>query len=381
MTRYAFGQARNALVTTWSCGTGDAATTVAELPKTLPAEQALHLAEALTILSRAAWRTYTHPASAADSHELNREGWRRDQERQAFARVSKAVRKPNVPENGMIVQSYVWVEESAHQVGRLLYEIADQQLRDQVVADAEAELAAIEAAERGELSGRARQAVQLTREDASPVQVAGADALLVEEPLGCARLFNEVDPTAASVAAAHWLQSAADVTAEVADTDPTIVVTEADDIEALAVRTPSLVLELLNAGEPPHKVVTSLISEAMAAAEGHIPNVSGLVEQLVEAEQQARQYGDRGDEIRQALMPDHLSPLDPSRPAQDLLEDLLDGVRGCRLLYGEYAEMPDADELGDEADDERYERRDAELEAAFLNSVRAEAAANRHRLI
>lgn len=195
------------------------------------------------------------------------------------------------------------------------------------------------------------------------------------------RLFNEIDPTAASVAAAHWLQAAADVAAEVADIDPTMAVAEADDIEALAVRTPSLVLELLDAGVEPREVVTGLIGEAMEVAEGRIPNVAGLLQQIVDAEQQARQYGDRADEARDALMPDRVTPLDPSRPAQDLLEDLLDGIRGCWLLYRVYAEVPDGHELGGDADDEEYERRDAELDEAFTAAVRDEATAHRDRLL
>jgi hypothetical protein len=47
-------------------------------------------------------------------------------------------------------------------------------------------------------------------------------------------------------------------------------------------------------------------------------------------------------------MPDRLTPLDPRRPAVDLLEDLLLGLTACKLLYFEYA---DGDELDDEDDD------------------------------
>jgi hypothetical protein len=42
------------------------------------------------------------------------------------------------------------------------------------------------------------------------------------------------------------------------------------------------------------------------------------------------------------------TPLDPSRPALDLLEDLLSGIYGCALLYREY-------EAGQEIDDESFE--------------------------
>lgn len=58
--------------------------------------------------------------------------------------------------------------------------------------------------------------------------------------------------------AAHWLQAAAEVVAELAECDPTEVVIEADDIEALPVHTPTLVLERLYAGETPREVVSDL---------------------------------------------------------------------------------------------------------------------------
>lgn len=67
----------------------------------------------------------------------------------------------------------------------------------------------------------------------------GAD-IFQEQPLGSAKLFEEVDATAAAIAAAHWLQAAAQVAAECADCDPTLVMVEADNIEALAVRTRAL---------------------------------------------------------------------------------------------------------------------------------------------
>jgi hypothetical protein len=40
-------------------------------------------------------------------------------------------------------------------------------------------------------------------------------------------------------------------------------------------------------------------------------------------------------------------PLDPSRPALDLLEDLPSGIRGCRLVFLEYArDLAPGDEEG-----------------------------------
>src|SRR5947199_92941 len=83
------------------------------------------------------------------------------------------------------------------------------------LAEVAAEVAAVESAELGDLSGRARQAVSLTREDASPLQVAAADRLLADDPFGSRKLFTDVDPTSAAVAAAHWLYAAASIASDV----------------------------------------------------------------------------------------------------------------------------------------------------------------------
>ncbi|MCK2241906.1 MULTISPECIES: hypothetical protein [unclassified Crossiella] len=383
MTRYAYDMARRALLATWDVGVGSVAELVAELPTSVVDDDGIRLGHALTQLSRCAWRTYTHPASAAGSVEINTEGWRREQEREALAAVIEAIRSPHLPQgDGTMVQEYSPVTESAHQVGRQLHRVADSALVERIVADAEAELAAIEAAERGDFSGRARQAVQLTRADASPVQVSAADAILQEHPLGSDRLFAEVDPVAASVAAAHWLQAAADVAGEAAGRDPRQVVLEADDIEAIQVRTPTLVLERLNDGETPRQVVTSLIAEAMVAATGHIPDLAALIEQINEAEAQARRLGKQVGEVREALMPDRITTLDPARPAQDLLEDLLDGIRGCWLLYREYDDGPvEHDPSQDEPSEEDYDAHDEQVDEMFFDEVRGEAESNRERLL
>jgi hypothetical protein len=110
---------------------------------------------------------------------------------------------------------------------------------------------AVELAELGDLSGRAVQAVLLTREDVSPVQVAVADQTLAGDPLGGEDLFLRLDLTAASVAAAHWLQAAADVVAVLSGIPVTQVVAESDNIEALSHATPTAVLELMESGSDP----------------------------------------------------------------------------------------------------------------------------------
>lgn len=234
MTRYSIDPARHELIGTWGTGEGDLATRIAALPAEVGTSALLGLARALTQLSDALWRTYTHPASAAGSLEPNTEGWRREQERQAFGEVAGAIAEPNLPSGGTMVVSYSRLIESANRVGRALHELDDPDLTKAVLAETATELAAVESAELGDLTERAQQAVLLYRVDASPVQVAAADRLLEQDPFGPAELSSAVDPTAAAVAAAE-------VTADASGYDPIQVVLEADNIEALPHETPTLV--------------------------------------------------------------------------------------------------------------------------------------------
>jgi hypothetical protein len=393
VTRYAVDRERGLLLAIWSTGTGDAASVVAQVPSASDPGSALRLAERLSDLSQALWRCYTHPASAAHSLDVNTTGWRREGNREAFAEVLPALVKPNLPQNGAILLSCIPVEESAHRVGRALHEIGNAELATQVTAEVQAELKAVEQAELGDLSGRARQAVVLTRADASPAQVAAADRLLHEDPLGSDALMSDVDPTAAAVAAAHWLDAAAKVAAEESGLEPEQVVLEADNIEALPHETPTLVLESLANGMSPHAVVTSLIRDAMAVAEGSLPNIDLLGELSERLECLAPHIDLEDPEQREQLMGSlRITPLDPSRPALDLLEDLLTGIHGCWLIYQEYAESPgspdepddveeDDRDAGEEPDNAYYEARNEELMAAFIEAVRAAAAEEHDRLL
>jgi len=384
VTRYSFDRERGLLLASWSTGSGDAASVVAEMPSASDQNAALRLGDLLTELSQALWRCYTHPASAAPSLEVNTAGWRREGERDAFAHVLPALAKPHLPDNGAMLVSYVQVEESAHRVGRALHEIGNTVLTNQVTAEVRAELRAVEQAELGDLSGRAKQAVVLTRADASPAQVAAANRLLHENPLGSGALMSDVDPTAAAVAAAHWLDAAATVAAEESGLEPEQVVLEADNIEALPHVTPTLVLESLASEMSPHAVITGLIRGAMDVAEGKLPDLDLLHELSERLERLAPHVDQEDPRQREQLVGSlRLTPLDPSRPALDLLEDLLSGIHGCWLIYEEYAEPPGSiDEQGhaedgtdgEQPDDAYYEARREELMTAFIEAVRAEAA-------
>ena len=314
------------LVATWAAGVGDCAFDVVAMPSATSADAGLRLARTLSFLSSAAWRTYPHPGSGEATFTEDAEGWRRDQERAALDDVVDALASPNLPKDGQVTQSYSRVIESANQVGRELHSIGVVAFTFMVIDDVRAELAAIEQAGRGDLGGRARQAVLLSRADASPVQVAAADALLRTDPFGSRELFTDVDPTAAAVAAVHWLEAAA-MTAQAAGVRAgrtrtlSEIVLEADDMEALPVATPALVLDRIEAGFSAHSIVCDLIEGAMAVARGEWPGEVTI------------------DSIElEGSLPARTTPLDPSRPALDLLEDLLSGIHGAWLIYEAYVE-------------------------------------------
>ncbi|MEV0569419.1 hypothetical protein [Dactylosporangium sp. NPDC050588] len=371
MTHYAVDETHGKLIAVWSVGHGETARVVASLPAAAVApEQSFALAVTLTGLSQVLWRCYTHPASATSSHEVDSEGWRRAESRKSFELVVSSLRNPNLPDGDTLLTSYDPVEESAHRIGRALHAIGDADLSNAITDDVQSEIAAVEDAERGDLNGRARQAVMLSRADASPVQVAAADHLLRQNPLGSDDLFLTMDPTAASVAAAHWLRAAADVVADLSGIDPTSVVEEADNIEALPHATPTKVLEMLDLGLSPRNVVIELITDAMRVAEGEMPDLDEARDAIDDAEQLADHDADGAE-----VMPVRLTPFDPQRPARDLLEDLLAGIRGCWLLYTEHYILST-----ERADDASDEYRDDEIDTSFIQAVRKRASEDRKRL-
>ncbi|WP_329586928.1 hypothetical protein OG500_36980 [Kitasatospora sp. NBC_01250] len=395
MTRYCVDPVRHELIAVWGTGQGELAARVAALPAGTDLAALSRLAAALTQLSTAAWRTYTHPASAADSLDVDSEGWHREQERRAFEEVPQAVEAPNLPHGGTMTVSYSPVLENAHRIGRALLALELPELTDTIRDETAAELAAVESAELGDLTGRAQQAVLLSREGASPVQVAAADRLLEEDPFGPSALYSEVDPTAAAVAAAHWLRAAAEAVSEASGYEASEVVREADTIEALPHETPTLVLELLDAGFSPYDAVTGLVRHAMKVADGVLPDPATFREQLDEAEEMVAQYSDDDGGSEAVLSGIRLTPLDPRRPARDLLEDLLLGIHGCWLVHDEYAESDEDDEdadaentegeqpddAADQEQEEAAERHQHHSRAQFAALVRTVAARNHERLI
>ncbi|KIQ64609.1 hypothetical protein TR51_10220 [Kitasatospora griseola] len=116
---------------------------------------------------------------------------------------------------------------------------------------------------------------------------------------------------------------------------------------------------------------------ALHIADGLLPDPAGLREQLEDIDDDLAQHtGPNTDPEDTGL---RLTPLDPRRPAPDLLEDLLAGIHGCRLLHEEYDELDDEDGFGD--DEQTGQPSIDRSREHFTQLVREAAAANHDRLI
>ncbi|WP_328954408.1 hypothetical protein [Kitasatospora purpeofusca] len=174
------------------------------------------------------------------------------------------------------------------------------------------------------------------------------------------------------------------VLAEASGYEPTQVVLEADNIESLPHETPTLALGLIDDGATPHQAVTGLVRHATHITDGLLPDPTALREQLDDLEETVAEYtGEVEPDLADIAL--RLTPLDPKRPARDLLEDLLTGIHACWLLHSEYDE-DDTEGLGtaDEAedwDDEQAEQHQHASRERFAQLVRETAAHHRDRLI
>lgn len=355
MSRYALTDDGHLLVA-WPTGRADRAMILGEFGR-LNTEDLTRVTRALTQLAKALWTTYSEPSSAAvDAHDPD-ELWRREKRESAVDEVRANIASPNLPDDdGMMLTSYNPVIESAHAVGRAMHDVEDPNLLAVVAEDVDREIDAVRRAVLGDMSGRAAQAATLTRAEASPTQVEEVHRALEVNPLGSRELFEVFEPAAAAVAAAEWLHAAARVVATDCDYEsPKSVVIEADAIEAMPVETMTAIISALEAGEGAQTLVTRLLREANAVAGGSLDDPSELLRTLNRVAEYA------GDDLSQVGV--RLCLLDPRRPAQDLLEDLIEGIRGCLLVF-------------EDENVDVYEEEDS-VEEIFLDLLRVEVRSHR----
>lgn len=293
MTTYAYDPTARHLISCVGGGAGATAHTVTRLHDRTPERLGRRLAHQLTLLSREAWLSYTDAEAIGPVPDVAALG---------------ALRTPNLPCDGWLKVEGDWVVERAHEVGRTLVEIGSAGVRRAVVDEVTDEFDSIGRASCGDLGGRAAQAVELTRHDASPTQIAAADRLLEKVPAGGEALVTDVEPTAACVAAAHWLVAAVTVTTRLlGETDEQAVLNPDDAAEPFDVVAPRAVLRIISAGGSPLTAVQDLLRPAMSLARGCVPPWESDEPGLV--------------------------ILDPIRPARHLLDRLMAALRTCMEVY------------------------------------------------
>ena len=266
VTEYAYDRTRNVLLAVWNVGIGTVADTAVAFGDDLPGpEYGLQLGYELTLLSEHLWRTYTHPLTeAVDQPD---EALSRARNQLAIDLVTGAMREPHLPVGHQMRVCDSDVLESGHMVGRTLHRIGDIGATEQAVADVEAEIEALRRAALGDLSGRANQAVVLTRSDPQPHQVAAAHAYFEKDPIGPTELYTKIDATSAAVAAAHWLDAAIMTMRRNTEGDPSDAVPACRPMPAgdLSGDVAMLVFSRLAGGELPQDIVVSLIKDGMSA--------------------------------------------------------------------------------------------------------------------
>jgi len=119
----------------------------------------------------------------------------------------------------------------------------------------------------GDLTGRANQAVMLTRSDPQPHQVAAAHAYFEKDPVGPPELYTKIDATSAAVAAVHWFASAMMITRRDSEGDPSDAPPTcwpmptgdlSDDLGLQAIRGMAL-------GESPRDIVIAMVRDGVSA--------------------------------------------------------------------------------------------------------------------
>ncbi|WP_143517370.1 hypothetical protein [Pseudonocardia sp. MH-G8] len=302
MTTYAYDTGTHQLVAVWDTGIGATAQLVAHLNAATQETAGLHLAQALTRLSEAVWLSYLQP----EVFDI------------PVAAAVGAIRRPHLPQAGIVRVEMHPVVESAHRVGRELCEVGSAGVTRAVVADVEEEMAAAGNAERGDLAGRARQAVMLTRVTPSPAQIAEADRLLHEVPMCGPGLYTQVEPAAAAVAAIHWFLAAVTVVERLARTTGEDVLEQAEQVEYFDSAVAGTVVRMAAVGRPdrtPLGIAQELLRMAVLTSRG-----------MLLAPSEPAEDGP------------FFTALDPARPARCLLDGLVAGIQALAALHATHLE-------------------------------------------
>lgn len=336
MTTYGHDPTASTIVAIWTTGDGAVAHRVARVPPGWDHELARCAAGALTTLSARLWLAYAEEAVADVP----------------IGRLAEAARHPFLPVGALLRREDDDRLEAAHQVGRIVSRAPGRAFRDAIVREVVAEVEAVRAADRGDLSGRAQQAVEHPRPTVPDAHLATAHTLLHGEPLGPAELSTTVEPTAAGVAALRWLRAATSATAVLVGHDPADVIALAEAIEHEDLRVARFAMGMLSAnGES--DVVADLLHEAVLAGRGHLVVCPDRYE-----------ASDETDELGHRVI---VTVLDPREPGRSLVAGLIRGIHGCFRVYVDEISTRDGTDVDSRL---TWSTRAAELRTRFCDEVR-----------
>ena len=327
MTTYAHHPSASSIVATWPTGAGSVADRATRIPAGSGDDaRPRHLAQALDRLSERIWIAYEIPDATVPDP----------------VRLAGILRRPHLPVGGMLRIAEDDLDEAAHAVGRLLAEIDDRGCREAIVREVETECAAVRSAIDGDLTGRAQQAVTRIRPLLDRAQYVAAHELLHEIPMGSEKLFTDVAPVAACLAALEWLGAGAVVAAHRGGYESLMdLLGHAQVVTGKDLRVVVALFEHPTADAA--EVVFELLREAVFAATGCFlvgPEVE--LDEPPALDDRDPGDGEPHDNECRALT----TLLDPGEPGRALLEGILTGIQTCFEVYLEdtaEAEVPDPD--------------------------------------
>lgn len=345
VTSYSVDVETGSLVRTWRTRGDYLAAVVVQFPAESTNDQRRATAASLTRLAEGLWQAYARSGMPLNGRLVR---GRRARLKELLGKVVGVVRPSMAGMPLKLTLEYEEVVDRAHAVQRSWKAFDDADVQEAIIREVEAEVDAIDRADKGVLTNRAAQATMISRAFVVSSQVRAVDDLLrkclIDDPgwlslpdfrtLG---LLDGFDPTAAAVAGMHWFNAAVDVVADSADTDAEEAVWRAHNQRETRVAVLQAGVLSMKDGRSAADTVVALVSDALAVSGGLIMNVQDIQGRVDVA---ARGYFGNAD-------PDDLKVplllLQMQDPAWELLQACLAGIGACRDAFSWISyESPDA---------------------------------------
>lgn len=242
----------------------------------------------------------------------------------AAIEVIDGVRCPNTPVGDLLRIMDDDRVEAAHLLGRILDRAPGRAFREAVVTEVRAELDAIMAADDGDLSGRARQAVVHVRPGPDEAHLVAAHAALYDDPLGPQDLLTAIEPNSAGVAALRWLRASARHVSAVVGHPLADVVALAEAIGHEDLGVARYVLDPVHDGTDA-EVIRDVLQEAVLANRGYFLLCPARTDPVEPDPVLDALFGHEHQVLATVLR--------PSEPGIHLVQGLIRALQGCFRVY------------------------------------------------